>query len=125
MRSAIYYPQTQVRSEEMMKSSLLLWDRLHTIVPFDGYTADFGNKRSMSEARELIGKQVVPDLVEKQLAHRSRKSDSRTCNQLLEKIRTARPGRLLTGRIEASVFTSMELPSRVRSAAHTSAGRPY
>ena len=32
-------------------------------------------------------------------------------HQLLEEIFTARRGRLLTGRIEASVFTSMALPS--------------
>ena len=77
MRSAIYYPQTQVRSEKIMKSSLLLWDRLHTIVPFAEYAPDFGEKRSMSEAWELIGKQEVPDTVEKTLAHRSLKETLR------------------------------------------------
>ena len=33
MRSALYYPHTDVRSEALMKSALLTWDKLHSIIP--------------------------------------------------------------------------------------------
>jgi hypothetical protein len=37
MRSALYYPHTEINSEEVMKTALLLWDELHAIAPWDGY----------------------------------------------------------------------------------------
>jgi hypothetical protein len=69
MRSAIYYPRTEVHSEPLMRSSLLLWDRLHTIVPDPGYRPDYGNRREMARAWELIGEKLVPDRSQQQLAH--------------------------------------------------------
>lgn len=66
MRSAIYYPRTQVHSKQIMKSSLLLWDRLHTIIPMDNYRPDYGDRRDMAEAWELIGATIVPNATQRQ-----------------------------------------------------------
>lgn len=69
MRSAVYYPSTQVRSRQVMHSSLLLWDQLHTIVPEPVYTPEYGDRRDMAEAWELIGRKIVPTSTQKQRAH--------------------------------------------------------
>jgi hypothetical protein len=69
MRSAVYYPSTQVRSRQIMHSSLLLWDQLHTIVPMPVYAPDYGDRRDMAEAWELIGRTIVPSKNQKQRAH--------------------------------------------------------
>lgn len=50
MRSAIYYPRTEIHSEPLMRSSLLLWDKLHTIVPDRTYHPDYGQHRDMARA---------------------------------------------------------------------------
>ncbi|AQS85841.1 hypothetical protein A0U92_14870 [Acetobacter aceti] len=60
MRSAIYYPSTQVRSRKIMHSSLLLWDQLHTIVPMPTYATDYRGDSDMAEAWELIGRKITP-----------------------------------------------------------------
>src|SRR5689334_12168360 len=68
MRSALYYPHTEVRSEALLKTSLMLWDRLHVIVPFDDYRPQYES----AEARksfELIGKCHCPSQTEKKQAH--------------------------------------------------------
>ncbi|MBB4389895.1 hypothetical protein GGE61_006261 [Rhizobium leguminosarum] len=69
MRSAVYYPSTQVRSRQVMHSSLLLWDQLHTIVPEPVYEPMYGNSRDMAEAWELIGEKIVPTGAQKGRAH--------------------------------------------------------
>src|SRR3546814_753324 len=69
MRSAIYYPRTQVHSKAIMKSSLLLWDRLHTIVPMQHYEPDYYDRADMAEAWELIGSPIVPMKDQKERAH--------------------------------------------------------
>lgn len=75
MHSALYYPHTDVRSEDLMKSALLTWDRLHTIVPFKDYRPKYGKNRVMAEAWEVIGEQgkarivAAPD--EQRIAHDS------------------------------------------------------
>lgn len=69
MRSAVYYPRTQVHSRPLMHSSLLLWDQLHTIVPERGYVPDYGDRRDMAAAWELIGAKLVPSSSQKARAH--------------------------------------------------------
>lgn len=69
MRSAVYHPSTQVRSPQIMQSSLLLWDELHTIVPDPKYRPMYGADTEMAEAWELIGKTTVPTEEEKSRAH--------------------------------------------------------
>jgi hypothetical protein len=68
MRSALYYPHTEIRSEGLLKTSLMLWDRLLVIVPF----ADFKPHYDSPESRksfELIGKCHSPSDSEKKQAH--------------------------------------------------------
>ncbi|KAB2686791.1 hypothetical protein [Brucella pseudogrignonensis] len=69
MRSAIYYPRTQVHSKQIMKSSLLLWDQLHTIIPMENHKPEYGDRRDMAEAWELIGATIVPNATQRQRTH--------------------------------------------------------
>ncbi len=69
MRSAIYYPRTQVHSVPIMKTSLLLWDKLHTIVPMPAYRTHYGADKEMAEAWAIIGSQMVPSAAQKGRAH--------------------------------------------------------
>lgn len=69
MRSALYYPHTTVRSESVLKSSLLLWDHLHAIAPFAHYQPEYGNRVELARAWEMIGKFAIPTDDEKELAH--------------------------------------------------------
>lgn len=69
MRSALYYPHTDVRSEGLMKSALLTWDKLHSIIPHEGYRPDYGDNRLMVEAWELIGEGLVVKPDEQKIAH--------------------------------------------------------
>jgi hypothetical protein len=68
MRSALYYPHTEIRSKNLLKTSLLLWDRLEFIVPFDGYRPRYDD-REVSEAIELFGVQRTPTVQEKREVH--------------------------------------------------------
>jgi hypothetical protein len=50
MRSALYYPHTDIRSETLMKSALLTWDRVHTIFPYKEYKPNYsGNIQSLTQ----------------------------------------------------------------------------
>lgn len=69
MRSAFYYPRTQVQSRPLMQSSLLLWDRLYTIVPSSNYRPDYRGRPDMAEAWELVGTPHVPTQLQKSRAH--------------------------------------------------------
>lgn len=69
MRSAIYYPRTEMHSRPLMQSSLLMWDQLHTIVPEPDYRPQYHGDKQMAEAWELIGETMVPDAQQKDLAH--------------------------------------------------------
>ena len=68
MRSALYYPHTEIRSRRLLKTSMLLWDKLHFIVPDANYVPSYSNKL-MAEAIELIGVQRAPDVAEKRQTH--------------------------------------------------------
>lgn len=59
MRSALYYPHTEIQDEALIRSALLTWDRLEFIVPWRGFKPDY-RRRDMAEAMELIGCPVVP-----------------------------------------------------------------
>ncbi|MBE7184322.1 MAG: hypothetical protein INR68_07945 [Methylobacterium mesophilicum] len=69
MRSAIYYPRTQVHSRQVMQSSLLLWDELHTIVPDRSYTPDYRDRGDMAAAWEIVGRTIVPSASQQRRAH--------------------------------------------------------
>src|SRR5215208_2499549 len=68
MRSALYYPHTEVRSSSLLKTSLLLWDNLQYIVPHPAYTPYYEDPL-VKDAMELIGKPHYPTDQEKEEAH--------------------------------------------------------
>lgn len=68
MRSALYYPHTEVQNISLLKTSLLLWDNLHYIVPFREYNPSYEDPL-VSDAIKLIGKQHYPNHQEKEEAH--------------------------------------------------------
>jgi hypothetical protein len=68
MRSALYYPHTKIRSEELLKSSLLLWDEVRFITPWHQFGVEYGDK-TVQEAFELIRENHCPSDSEKKHAH--------------------------------------------------------
>ena len=76
MRSAIYYPRTEVQDRQLMQSSLLLWDQLYTIVPEKPYTPNYGKRLDMAEAWELIGETLRPQLLAEKARARRYRSDT-------------------------------------------------
>jgi len=37
VRSALYYPHTEIKSENLFKTALLLWDQVYVIAPWPNY----------------------------------------------------------------------------------------
>jgi hypothetical protein len=68
MRSALYYPHTEIQSEDLMRTALLLWDEIHAIVPWPGYRPHYRDPL-LGEAFEVIGKKHHPTEEEKLAAH--------------------------------------------------------
>jgi hypothetical protein len=68
MRSALYYPHTTIENEGLVKTALLLWDRLEFIVPWENFRPHHAD-RQMARALELIGVPRCPDDNEKKEAH--------------------------------------------------------
>lgn len=68
MRTALYFPHTEIRSQSLLKTSLLLWDKLEFIVPYPEYKPYYENA-TVAKAVELIGVQRCPSKSEKQEAH--------------------------------------------------------
>lgn len=68
MRSALYYPNTELH-ESLLKSSLLLWDEVHVIVPWPEFEPSY-NSRDAREAFSLIGKCRCPSDREKARVHK-------------------------------------------------------
>jgi hypothetical protein len=68
MYSALYYPHTKIRDESLLKTALLLWDNISTIVPWEGYAIEDGPALEM-EAFELMGKTICPSEEEKRRLH--------------------------------------------------------
>jgi hypothetical protein len=67
MRSAIYYPHTSVDNEMLVKSALLLWDKLECIVPWQGFNHPYQGE--MAQAMKLVGTERYPTDEEKKEAH--------------------------------------------------------
>ena len=68
MRSALYYPFTTIQSDDLIRTSLLMWDKVHIMVPWHGFGANFPD-RDRARALELISVQHVPTHEEKKEAH--------------------------------------------------------
>lgn len=80
MLTALYYPHTVLRGggphnphrdEGLLKTALLLWDRLEFIVPHEGFPIrNSYSSREFNQAIELIGSGIVPNKTQKQRAHK-------------------------------------------------------
>jgi len=73
-RSVIYYPHTGVRTVELLKSGLLLWDRVEYIAPFDDFEPGLPyhpqeDEETLREAMDLLLVPHVPSEEEKLRAH--------------------------------------------------------
>jgi hypothetical protein len=68
MRTALYYPHTEIQSEGLIRSALLTWDQLEFIVPSRDFKPDY-QRSDMAEAIELIGSPVVPTAADRQEVH--------------------------------------------------------
>jgi hypothetical protein len=68
VRTALYFPHTEVRNKNIVHSSLLLWDNLEYIVPFSEYSPDYDDPE-IEEAMDIIGSKRVPSEGEKANLH--------------------------------------------------------
>lgn len=68
MRSALYYPHTSIDDQAIIKTALLLWDRLEFIVPWSGFQPQYRN-REIAQAMELVGAPRSPNDTEKRQTH--------------------------------------------------------
>ncbi len=69
MYTALYYPHTKIRMENLMKTSLLLWDQVEYICP-ENFVPDPYDDKVMAEAAELMTHQHVPSAPEKKETHK-------------------------------------------------------
>ena len=68
MQTALYYPFTGPKQESFLKTALFLWDRVHFIVPHDGFRP-YANTDDSMEALDIIGRCYVPTEKDKMNAH--------------------------------------------------------
>lgn len=68
MRTALYFPHTEVRSEQLVRTALLQWDQLEYIAPYQGYRPTYED-RDVAEAMELIGHARCPGDAERMEVH--------------------------------------------------------
>lgn len=67
MYSALYYPHTEVQSEDLVKRALVTWDKLETVVPDPYYRPQY--EGTIAEAMEMIGGKRDPTDGEKEKVH--------------------------------------------------------
>lgn len=68
MRTALYFPHTEVRSKALVKSALLTWDKLEWIAPYREFRPDYDDV-GIARAIELIGSGRAPTDAERDRAH--------------------------------------------------------
>jgi hypothetical protein len=68
MRAALYYPHTSIESVELVKTALLLWDRLEYIVPWQGFRAEYDDP-IIARAMEIVGVAHCPTPEEQAETH--------------------------------------------------------
>lgn len=69
MYSALYYPHAELSDESIIKTGLLLWDKLDYICPYKGYS-QYNQSLDISAALELILTPHLPSNEEKILVHK-------------------------------------------------------
>ena len=68
MTTALYYPHSRIENEALVKTSLVLFDRVEWIAPDDKYEPEYSNPR-LSDAMSLVGQRHIPNQEEKELVH--------------------------------------------------------
>jgi hypothetical protein len=68
MRTALYFPHTEVRSRKIIQTALLLWDNLEYIVPYSSYRPSYKSLQ-IAEAMEIMGVPRTPTDEEKGRLH--------------------------------------------------------
>jgi hypothetical protein len=70
MLTALYYPHTAVRDPGLLKTALLLWDRLEFITPSPNYKLrSYDQNKEVDEALDLIGYGLYPRHYQQVQAH--------------------------------------------------------
>jgi hypothetical protein len=70
MTQAFYYPSPEMNSEYLIKSALLLWDNVRTIVPWKGYESDYRDAL-WQRAMDGIARPIVPTDAQKETLHKA------------------------------------------------------
>jgi hypothetical protein len=68
MRSALYFPHTTIDDQSIVKTALLLWDKIEFITPCEEYRPYYANP-VIERAMEIVGAARVPTELEKKEAH--------------------------------------------------------
>lgn len=98
MRRAVYYPHTQIRNENFLKTSLLLWDQVDFVSPVKKFCFDEAPRIEL-EALDLLCHAHVPSQQEKELVHA----------RVVELLRRPLPGWLVTTQVPESVVTGRKI----------------
>jgi hypothetical protein len=70
MLTALYYPHTTLRDPCLLKTALLLWDRLEFITPRPDYRLEsYDGNKDVDEALEIVGAPLFPSWEQQQQAH--------------------------------------------------------
>jgi hypothetical protein len=69
MYSALYYPYSSIEDENLLRTSLLLWDTVTTLVPDPGFRPEYPDEKR-KKAWNLIGRVHTPSEDEKGKAHK-------------------------------------------------------
>jgi hypothetical protein len=67
--SAIYYPHTQIRDRDFLKSVLLTWDQVEYISPYPNFEFEKSTSTTVNDALDLICRPYTPTEVDKQRIH--------------------------------------------------------
>jgi|GEM_PF-1325846 hypothetical protein len=68
MSTALYYPHSRIENEALVKTSLVLFDRVEWIAPDDNYEPKYDDPR-LKQAMKIIEDRHIPNDQEKELAH--------------------------------------------------------
>lgn len=98
MRRAVYYPHTQIRNENFLKTSLLLWDQVDFVSPEKQFVFDDASRIEL-EALDLLCCAHVPSQPEKDLVHA----------RVVELLRRPLPDWLVTTQVPESVVNGRKI----------------
>lgn len=67
--SALYYPHTHFTDQNLIKNSLLLWDKVSYIVPTENWMRTSFSEKVYNEALDILAEPIVPADEEKKQVH--------------------------------------------------------